>query len=78
MIKFVWRKVSEPDKIIFANVLQDAFFVDDGKNLCQKINGSTYTIIADQAGAPCADLETNIDGDYEIIRIIGKPDKIEF
>ena len=63
-------------KLKFSDVEIDQFFVYVGM-LCQKIHNTSFSIITDFEGSPCADTD-NAYADMEIDRILPKVKKIEF
>ena len=83
MIKFVWEKRPEPEDPelkdpTFGDVEDGAFFVSSGGYLCQKVDKKTVNIIARNTGRPHANTNKGMGSKQRILRIIGKPEKIEF
>lgn len=77
MVNFIFDSDKKP-YLIFGDVENNAFFVNNKGYLCQKIYYDEYNIIADSKGNPYSNHRCSTHYDCRIQRIIGLPTKIEF
>lgn len=76
-MKFILETPAEEKILTFEDVKVNQFFVTVDGELCQKINSSSYNLIAVKDGTPFADYLSNSYG-FIIKRILPKVVKIEF
>lgn len=68
----------QPEQLTFSDVDQDQFFVSEDEYLCQKVDETSYTFIADSEGIPWAGHLTDLEGNDPIKRLLPRVTKINF
>ena len=76
-MKFILETPAEEKPLTFEDVEVNQFFVTVGGELCQKIDSSSYNMVAAKDGIPLADYYCSSYG-FKIQRILPKVAKIKF
>ncbi len=76
-MKFILETPAEEKPLTFEDVKVNQFFVTVGGELCQKIDSSSYNMVAAEDGIPLANHYCSTYG-FKIQRILPKVAKIEF
>jgi hypothetical protein len=71
-------KENQQKKLVFGDVKDDQFFVDNFGHLCQKYGEQSCNIIADQFGVPCSGRILEVSRNTIVTRILPEVQKIEF
>jgi hypothetical protein len=71
-------KEKQQKKLVFGDVKDDQFFVDNCNYLCQKYGEQSYNIIANQFGVPRSGRTLEVSCNTIVTRILPEVEKIEF
>jgi len=77
-MKFILESPAKEKRLTFNDVEVNQFFVTEDGELCQKIDHSSYNMVALKNGIPYADYFNRILRDFVIERILPEDVKIEF
>jgi hypothetical protein len=71
-------KENQQKKLVFGDVKDDQFFVNNYGKLCQKYSEHSYHVIADKDGVPCSGRILDVSCNTIVTRILPEVEKIEF
>ena len=71
-------KEKQQKKLVFGDVKDDQFFVNNCGYLCQKYGEQSYNIIANQSGVPCSGRSDAVSCNTIVTRILPEVLRIEF
>lgn len=77
-MKFIMKEEIKDKKLTLADVEVDQFFVSHALNLCQKVRGNQYNVVATPEGIPCAGKTCEVEVYAPITRVLPVTEQIEF